>query len=134
MVSTADDMAKFMLAHLQDGCYQGVCILEPETIDVMHQRQADTPYEGQAVTYGFTEGIKNNQRLIGHSGSIRGFGNNLALLPEHHLGYFFSLTPNASTRMHARSYQPSVKPSWMNSSHLVYGNYSGNCLLSIHPA
>jgi hypothetical protein len=23
----------------------------------MHQRQADTPYEGQYVTFGFTEGI-----------------------------------------------------------------------------
>jgi len=90
IVSTADDMAKFMLAHLQDGCYQGVCILGQETIDVMHQRQADTPYEDQAVTYGFSEGLKNNQRLIGHSGSIRGFGNNLTLLPEYGLGYFFS--------------------------------------------
>jgi CubicO group peptidase (beta-lactamase class C family) len=90
MISTADDMGKFMLAHLQNGCYQGVCILEPETIDVMHQRQMDTPYENQAVTYGFTEGLKNNQRLIGHSGSIRGFGNSLTLLPEHGLGYFFS--------------------------------------------
>jgi CubicO group peptidase (beta-lactamase class C family) len=90
MISTADDMAKFMLAHLQDGCYQGACILEPETIEMMHQRQADTPYEGQAVTYGFSEGLNNNQRLIGHSGSIRGFGNNLTLLPEHGLGYFFS--------------------------------------------
>jgi CubicO group peptidase (beta-lactamase class C family) len=90
IVSTADDIAKFMLAHLQDGCYQGVCILESETLDVMHQQQADTSYEGQAVTYGFTEGLENNQRLIGHSGSIRGFGNNLTLIPEHSLGYFFS--------------------------------------------
>jgi CubicO group peptidase (beta-lactamase class C family) len=90
MVSTVDDMAKFMLAHLQDGCYQGVCILQPDTIKMMHQRQVDTPYEVQSVTYGFSEGLKNNQRLIGHSGSIRGFGNNLALIPEHNLGYFFS--------------------------------------------
>lgn len=90
IVSNANDMARFMLAHLQDGCYQGVCILQPSTIELMHQRQADTPYKDQAVTYGFTEGRKNNQRLIGHSGAIRGFGNILDLFPEHNLGYFFS--------------------------------------------
>ena len=46
MISTADDMAKFLLAHLQGGCYQGVCVLEPETIEMMQQRQADTPNKG----------------------------------------------------------------------------------------
>jgi hypothetical protein len=35
MISTADDMVKFLLAHLQGGCYQGVCVLEPETIEMM---------------------------------------------------------------------------------------------------
>jgi CubicO group peptidase (beta-lactamase class C family) len=37
LVSTAVDMAKFMLAHLQDGCYQDRCILQSETIAMMHQ-------------------------------------------------------------------------------------------------
>jgi hypothetical protein len=43
----------------------------------MHQRQADTPYEGQYVTFGFTEGILDGQRLLGHAGAIRGFGSSL---------------------------------------------------------
>ncbi len=88
LISTATDMAKFMLAHLQGGCYQGTCILQPATIAEMHQRQATTPYGGH--TYGFVEGIKNGQRLIGHTGAIYGFGNTLDLLPENDLGYFFS--------------------------------------------
>lgn len=90
IVSTGADMARFMLAHLQDGCYQGACILRPETIGEMHRRQADTPYEGQAVTYGFTEGTEDGQRLLGHSGAIRGFGTIMDLLPEYDMGYFFS--------------------------------------------
>lgn len=88
LVSTAADMARFMLAHLQEGCYQDTCILQPATITEMHQRQASAPYGGHA--YGLVEGIKNGQRLIGHSGAVHGFGNNLDLLPEHDLGYFFS--------------------------------------------
>ena len=90
LVSTADDMARFMLAHLQDGCYSGACILQPATLADMHRQQAQTPNEGQAVTYGFVEGQQERQRLLGHSGAIRGFGASLNLLPEHNLGYFFS--------------------------------------------
>jgi CubicO group peptidase (beta-lactamase class C family) len=90
IVSTAEDMARFMLAHLQDGCYQGACILQADTVAEMHQRQAKTPFEGQNVTIGFVEGFQNGQRLLGHSGAIRGFGTSLNLLPEHNAGYFFS--------------------------------------------
>lgn len=90
IVSTGEDMAHFLLANLGDGCYQGTCILQAATLAPMHQRQAETPYEGQNVTYGFVEGIQDGQRLIGHSGSTRGFGNSLNLMPAHNLGYFFS--------------------------------------------
>lgn len=90
IVSTAEDMSHFMLAHLGTGCYQDGCILRASTLAVMHQRQAATPYEGQYVTFGFTEGILDGQRLIGHTGAIRGFGSSLDLLPEHNAGYFFS--------------------------------------------
>jgi CubicO group peptidase (beta-lactamase class C family) len=90
MVSTAADMARFMLAHLEGGCYEGACILQPDTLAEMHRQQAQTPYEGQAVTYGFVEARQEGQQLLGHSGAIRGFGASLNLLPEHNLGYFFS--------------------------------------------
>jgi len=90
IVSTAEEMSHFILAHLQDGCYQGSCILLPQTIAEMHTYQANTPYEGQNVTYGFVEGIENGVRLVGHSGSIRGFGNSMNLLPNYDLGYFIS--------------------------------------------
>jgi CubicO group peptidase (beta-lactamase class C family) len=90
LASTVADMAKFMMAHLNEGCYEGTCILQPSTIAEMQRRQADTPYEGQAAAYGFVEATQNGQRLVGHSGAIRGFGNSLNLLPEHNLGYFLS--------------------------------------------
>lgn len=90
MVSTAPDMAKFMLAHLQDGRYGETSILRPETAEEMHRRQFTMQPGKFGTTYGFVEGFKNGQCLIGHSGSIRGFGNILELLPEHDMGYFFS--------------------------------------------
>jgi CubicO group peptidase (beta-lactamase class C family) len=90
IVSTAEDMSHFMLAHLQNGCYQGTCILDDATMAEMHHRQAETPYKGQNATYGFVEAIQDDQRMLGHSGAIRGFGSSLNLLPAHKLGYFFS--------------------------------------------
>ena len=90
IVSTAEHMSHFILAHLQDGCYQGGCILQASTVAEMHQRRAQTPYEGQNVALGFVEGLQNGQRLLGHTGAISGFGSSLDLLPDHNLGYFFS--------------------------------------------
>jgi CubicO group peptidase (beta-lactamase class C family) len=90
IVSTAEDMSHFILAHLQDGCYQDACILQATTLAEMHQRQAKTPFEGQNATFGFVEGIVDEARLIGHSGAIRGFGSSLNMFPEHDMGYFFA--------------------------------------------
>jgi CubicO group peptidase (beta-lactamase class C family) len=90
IVSTAEDISHFIVAHLGDGCYQGACILQPATLAEMHQAQAATPYEGQSATFGFVEAINDQVRLIGHSGAIRGFASNLNLLPEHDMGYFFA--------------------------------------------
>ena len=88
--TTAEDMTHFILAHLQDGCYMDGCILGADSLEAMHQKQAETPYEGQAVTFGFTEGTFDKARMIGHSGATGGFGSILDMLPDHGMGYFFS--------------------------------------------
>ena len=90
IVSTAEAMSRFILAHLEGGCAQDACILQDDTLAQMHQRQAKTPHKGQNVTYGFVEALHDGQRLLGHSGAIRGFGSSLNLLPEHDAGYFFA--------------------------------------------
>ena len=39
MMTTATDMAHFMIAHLQDGRYEGVRILNETSAREMHRRQ-----------------------------------------------------------------------------------------------
>ena len=90
MISTAPDMTRFLLANLQDGCYDNACILQAETLAQMHQPHTATAWEGQSVTLGFVESIMDGQTLIGHSGAIRGFGSILEFFPEHKMGYFIS--------------------------------------------
>jgi CubicO group peptidase (beta-lactamase class C family) len=41
--TTADDISHFMIAHLQDGRFNGATILRPETVRLMHSRQSGPP-------------------------------------------------------------------------------------------
>src|SRR3954469_6089704 len=50
---TAADMAKFMIAHLQDGTFQGVQILKPETARLMHSAQFENIPGMNAMALGF---------------------------------------------------------------------------------
>ena len=50
-----DDMAKFMIAHLQNGQYDGQQILSRETAQLMHSR-ANSPFPaGDGMAHGFYE-------------------------------------------------------------------------------
>lgn len=88
--STATDMAKFMIAHLQNGAYGSGRILKEETARLMHQRQmSPNPYiAGSGL--GFYETWINGRRLIGHAGDVICFHTDLALLPEENVGIFVS--------------------------------------------
>jgi CubicO group peptidase (beta-lactamase class C family) len=86
--STADDIARFVLANLGDGALAGARILDPGALRELH---------GTAFTHhpllpgwslGFTEYHWNGYRLVGHGGDLPGYHNQLTLLPEHELGVF----------------------------------------------
>jgi len=90
LVTTGDDMARFMLAHLQKGRFDDTRILSEQTAELMHSRQFthNPRLPGHAI--GFSEDIINGRRLIGHGGSWRGFASRLVLDPEAGLGFFVS--------------------------------------------
>src|SRR5207247_6404534 len=50
---TAADMAHFMIAHLQDGTYEGVQILRPETAKLMHSRLFENLPDMYSLSVGF---------------------------------------------------------------------------------
>jgi len=88
--TTAADMARFMLAHLQDGNLEEARILKPETAQMMHSRQFGLHPSMNGMALGFVEGRYNDYRLIGHSGGLRSFSSQLYLVPSLHLGFFIS--------------------------------------------
>lgn len=84
------DMAKFMIAHLQNGKYRGKRILEEETARRMHRQLFTNHPRVEGNAYGFWERSQNNIRMIGHAGDTNLFHTLLILIPEHQVGFFVS--------------------------------------------
>jgi CubicO group peptidase (beta-lactamase class C family) len=84
------DMAKYMIAHLQDGEYNGARILKPETAQLMHSRTFGLAPEMNGMAYGFYEETRNGHRIIGHGGDTQWFHSDMHLMPDQNLGFFIS--------------------------------------------
>jgi CubicO group peptidase (beta-lactamase class C family) len=84
------DMARFMIAHLQDGKYGDAQILKPETAQLMHARQRGKSPEIQGMALGFYEETRNGHRIIGHGGDTNWFHSDLHLIPDAGVGFFVS--------------------------------------------
>lgn len=79
--STATDMARFMIAHLQNGRLGNARILSEDAAAEMHRRQfGNHPnLPGMAINFGHSE--QDGRHLLGHSGATFVFHANLVLLP-----------------------------------------------------
>jgi CubicO group peptidase (beta-lactamase class C family) len=88
--TTAADMAKFMIAHLQNGLYGEARILNEETARLMHTQlfTHDPRLPGNA--YGFWQGRYNDLAEIGHGGDTILFHSELLLVPQQNFGLFVS--------------------------------------------
>jgi CubicO group peptidase (beta-lactamase class C family) len=85
--TTAADMAKFMLAHLQQGEAR---VLDAETERTMQAQHFSVHPKLTGWAYGFEEGSLHGQRTVGHGGDWRGFESLLLLFPELGWGVFAS--------------------------------------------
>ncbi|MEK6303314.1 MAG: serine hydrolase domain-containing protein [Acidobacteriota bacterium] len=88
--STAADMARFMLAHLQEGQLGDARILRPETARLMHSRLFALDPAANGMCYGFYEESRNGRRIIGHGGDTVCFHSDLHLIPDAGVGFFVS--------------------------------------------
>ncbi len=90
MSTTAEDMSHFMIAHLQNGAYNGARILKPETAQLMHSRAFELLPALNGMAYGFYEESRNGHRIIGHGGDSQWFHSDMHLMLDDHIGFFIS--------------------------------------------
>lgn len=90
MSTTATDIARFMVAHLQNGEYEGQRILKEDTAKLMHTRlfSHDPRIGGNA--HGFWERSLNRLSILEHGGDITCFHSLFMLIPEKNAGFFVS--------------------------------------------
>jgi hypothetical protein len=102
MSISGDDMARFMIAHLQDGRYGSAQILRPETADRMHRLayQPVRPLPGMAL--GFYQEDRNGLRIVGHAGDTQEFHSDLHLLLDKGVGLFISFNSPGAASVNGR--------------------------------
>jgi CubicO group peptidase (beta-lactamase class C family) len=98
LLTTANEIAHFMIAHLNGGEYSGTRILSPSTIAAMHE-----PYQQPVNDWSKASNMKNDMgygffwrnikdhgfRWLFHAGGWDGALSDMELQPRFNLGYFF---------------------------------------------
>jgi CubicO group peptidase (beta-lactamase class C family) len=93
--ATGTDMARFMIAHLNNGAP----LLRPETARMMHTTAHPGVGPLNRMMLGFYETTVNGRRAIGHGGDTVGFHSDLQLFLDDKVGIFVSF--NARGRQNA---------------------------------
>jgi CubicO group peptidase (beta-lactamase class C family) len=91
--ASVTDMARFMIAHLQDGRYSDANAAEARILkETTAQQMRSTLYTPDprllGTAYGFFDFSDNGQRTLGHSGYLPPMYSLLLLLPDQNLGVY----------------------------------------------
>ena len=86
-----DDIARFMIAHLNNGAYDTARILRPATAEMMHRAAFQPVPPLPAMALGFYHEDRNGHTIIGHGGDTQVFHSDLHLILDQNVGLFVSL-------------------------------------------
>ena len=145
--ATASDVAAFVRAHLGDGAVDGGRVLNPETVEAMHDRHH---VRHPAVTnwrYGFHEYGGPDAGLVGHSGATVDFASRLVLSRDRGVGVFVNYNARAGESpaavvdeilaafdlLPSPARAPSAKPGGRARAETVAGEYSPTNLPNAGP-
>src|SRR6185312_11970811 len=89
--ASADDLGRFMIAHLNNGSYDGAQILKPETAKLMHKTALQLVPEVPGIALGFYHEDRNGHDIVGHGGDTQWFHSDMHLILDENVGLFISL-------------------------------------------
>jgi CubicO group peptidase (beta-lactamase class C family) len=103
--ATATDMARFMIAHLQYGEFDGQRILTEATAERMQLQSFQNAPGLNGLAHGFMEMDRNGHRVIGHGGDTFWFHTVWAILPEHGVGFFAAYNTDAGAEARTKLFE-----------------------------
>ncbi|MBZ9621840.1 serine hydrolase [Clostridium sp. FP2] len=87
--ATVKDMENFMIAHLNNGEFQGKKILNEKTLAIMKNKQFSNNNSLPGMGYGFIRSNRNGQEILKHEGALMaGSTTTLFLMPKEGLGIY----------------------------------------------
>ena len=108
LLSTVDDLGRFLIAHLNGGVYQGRRLLKEETVVDMQRLHARAGRSHSGIGLGFMVHDVDGRRQISHGGGAPGWAALIAAYPEEKVGVviltnmdgaFYTLPVIASTAL-----------------------------------
>lgn len=90
LAASADDMTRFMIAHLDNGAYGATRILDAATAIKMHGVAYQHTPGVPPMAYGFYHEDDNGHDVIAHGGDTLWFHSDLVLVLDEHVGLFVS--------------------------------------------
>ncbi|MBX3055192.1 MAG: beta-lactamase family protein [Anaerolineae bacterium] len=106
LIGSAEDMAHYMLAHLDNGRYQTTQLLSPASVQTLHTPAADVPYAMGWAVWPFDDAAlpgDDAPTAVSHGGEWLGFNNMIVLIPEYDLGVAVLINGPDSIRSSAYS-------------------------------
>jgi CubicO group peptidase (beta-lactamase class C family) len=94
--ATVDDMARFLIAHLERDT-GGARILSRSAWDEMHRQQVTMHPSIPGYAVGFNEDYVGDLRVLEHGGNMAGFSTLMVLIPEARSGFFVANHGEGST-------------------------------------
>jgi len=91
LLSTAPDLAKFLIAQLANGKLDGMQVFPASVISRSHDRQATTEssyldFKRDGYAWGWYTGEYKGKRMLHHFGAFAGFHAHLSFIPEANVG------------------------------------------------
>jgi CubicO group peptidase (beta-lactamase class C family) len=104
MRSTVSDLTNFLIAHMNDGKIEGLQLLKPESIELMHRKAVSFSPQSPILGYGYGW-IHNNENPVnfidmrgsqGHGGEYLGYMSAMWFVEEEQGGYGIILLSNVN--------------------------------------
>ncbi|MGH2496501.1 MAG: serine hydrolase domain-containing protein [Ktedonobacteraceae bacterium] len=86
LISSAEDMARWLVAHLNGGSVDGASVLSTAGIEELHRPQVPTNKAGSIAAMGWRVEQLGSGRIVRHGGEVSNYRADMVLVPGRKLG------------------------------------------------
>ncbi|BCJ93816.1 hypothetical protein acsn021_13850 [Anaerocolumna cellulosilytica] len=108
MLTTAEDVAHFMIAQLNGGIYDGNYLWSEDSLKLMQQYQSSISSEYPDASYGYENLLESGkhygQWIIGKGGDVPGYSSFILMFPKEKFGIFIAFNKQVSSAYVAREW------------------------------